>query len=118
MNAPHQRTIVYVDGFNFYYGAVRGTPWEWLDLPALFRLVLPAQTQLEKVKYFTARVQPTANDPRANVRQDAYLRALQAHCHIVELYYGHFPSIRSSTKDSAYHHHAQPRRKDQVTAAW
>lgn len=22
------RTIVYVDGFNFYYGAVRGTPWK------------------------------------------------------------------------------------------
>jgi 6-hydroxy-3-succinoylpyridine 3-monooxygenase len=25
------RTIVYIDGYNLYYGAVRGTPWKWLD---------------------------------------------------------------------------------------
>jgi 6-hydroxy-3-succinoylpyridine 3-monooxygenase len=28
------RTIVYVDGFNFYYGTMRGTLWKWLDLQA------------------------------------------------------------------------------------
>ena len=37
------RTIVYVDGFNFYYGEVRGTPWKWLDLAALFQKVLGRQ---------------------------------------------------------------------------
>jgi type I restriction enzyme M protein len=26
------RTFVYVDGFNLYYGAVRGTPFKWLNL--------------------------------------------------------------------------------------
>lgn len=26
------RTIVYVDGFNLYYGAVRGTTHKWLDI--------------------------------------------------------------------------------------
>ncbi len=25
-------TNVYVDGFNFYYGAVKGTPYKWLDI--------------------------------------------------------------------------------------
>ena len=34
------RTFVYVDGFNLYYGALKGTPWKWLDLPALFAKVL------------------------------------------------------------------------------
>ena len=34
------RTIVYVDGFNLYYGAVRGTPYKWLDLRALFTRIL------------------------------------------------------------------------------
>ena len=29
------RTFVYVDGFNLYYGALKSTPWKWLDLPAL-----------------------------------------------------------------------------------
>jgi len=84
------RTIVYVDGFNFYYGAVRGTPWKWLDPVALFQKVLGPQNKLVNVKYFTARVRPSPSDPDVNVRQDTYLRALKAHCPLVELYYGHF----------------------------
>ncbi len=28
-------TIVYIDGFNLYYGAVKGAPYKWLDLEAL-----------------------------------------------------------------------------------
>jgi len=84
------RTIVYVDGFNFYYGQVRGTPWKWLDLEALFRTVLGPQNKLTRVKYFTARVQPTPKDPNVHVRQDAYFRALIAHCPLIEIHYGHF----------------------------
>jgi hypothetical protein len=57
------RTIVYVDGFNFYYGQLRGTPWKWLDLVRLFEMVLGPQNDLVKVKYFTAKVQPTIHDP-------------------------------------------------------
>ena len=26
------RTIVYVDGFNFYYGVLKNTRYKWLDL--------------------------------------------------------------------------------------
>ncbi len=25
------RTYIYIDGFNFYYGAVKDTPYKWLD---------------------------------------------------------------------------------------
>ncbi|HET7922708.1 MAG TPA: NYN domain-containing protein, partial [Gammaproteobacteria bacterium] len=84
------RTIVYVDGFNFYYGEVRGTPWKWLDPIALFQKVLGQQNNLIRLKYFTARVQPTASDPDVHVRQGAYLTALQAYCPLVELHFGHF----------------------------
>lgn len=90
MPNPPYRTIVYVDGFNFYYGEVRGTPWKWLDPVSLFQKVLGPQNQLTKIKYYTARVQPSADDPKVNVRQDAYLRALRAYCPLVELHYGHF----------------------------
>jgi uncharacterized LabA/DUF88 family protein len=90
VNTPPYRTIVYVDGFNFYYGAVRGTRWKWLDPVALFRNVLGPQNSLVRLKYFTARVRPSPSDPNVNVRQDAYLRALQAYCPLVELYFGHF----------------------------
>lgn len=86
---PH-RTIVYIDGFNFYYGQVRDSPWKWLDPVSLFQKVLGTDNKLVKVKYFTARVQPSPRDPSVNIRQDAYLRALQAHCPLVELHFGHF----------------------------
>lgn len=90
MTKPPYRTIVYVDGFNFYYGEVRGTPWKWLDPEALFRNLLGPQNQLVKIRYFTARVQPSPSDPNINVRQDTYLRALTAHCPLIDLQYGHF----------------------------
>ena len=90
MTKPSYRTIVYVDGFNFYYGTVRSTPWKWLDPVAVFRNTLGPQNRLVKLKYFTARVQPSTSDPDVNVRQDAYLRALQSYCPLVELHYGHF----------------------------
>lgn len=84
------RTIVYIDGFNFYYGAVRGTPWKWLDPVSLFQKLLGPQNQLVKIRYFTARVQPSPSDPQVNVRQETYLRALQACCPLVQLHFGHF----------------------------
>jgi hypothetical protein len=102
MEAPRHRTIVYVDGFNFYYGAVRGTPWKWLDPSVLFRHLLGPQNRLVKVKYFTARVQPSPSNPSVSVRQDTYLRALTAHCPLVELYFGHFLRHRISME------HANP----------
>jgi len=100
MPKPASRTIVYVDGFNFYYGEVRGTPWKWLDPVAMFQKVLGPQNKLMKVKYFTARVRPSPSDPSVNVRQDAFLRALQAHCPLVELHYGHFLRHRISMENA------------------
>ena len=90
MSVTSLRTIVYVDGFNFYYGQTRGTPWKWLDPEALFEKVLGPRNLLVKLKYFTARVQPSPRDPDVNVRQDAYLRALTAHCRRTEIHFGHF----------------------------
>lgn len=74
------RTMVYVDGFNMYYGCLRKTPYKWLDLCALFDRTIPPNHTLAKVKYFTARVSSLPNDPDAPLRQNVYLRALEAHC--------------------------------------
>jgi len=95
-----RRTIVYIDGFNFYYGEVRGTHWKWLDPIALLHKVLGSQNELVKVKYFTARVQPSPRDPNVNIRQDAYLRALRAYCPLIELHYGHFSRHRISMENA------------------
>lgn len=66
---------VYIDGFNVYYGAVRGTPYKWLDLRALCERAL-SNHAVHRVKYFTADVKPRPNDPDQPNRQKAYLNAL------------------------------------------
>jgi uncharacterized LabA/DUF88 family protein len=65
-----------VDGFNLYYGAVKGTAWRWLDIECLCRCLLPRDT-LNRIRYFTARVAARPDDPQAPQRQEAYLRALR-----------------------------------------
>lgn len=70
------RANLYIDGFNLYYGALRGTPWKWLDLGCLGRRLLPGH-DLVRIRYFTARVSATAGDPGAPQRQHCYLRALR-----------------------------------------
>ena len=56
------KTFVYVDAFNLYYGAVKGTSYKWLDILALCRVMIP-KNDVVCIKYFTARVQPRQNDP-------------------------------------------------------
>ena len=56
------RTFVYVDGFNLYYGALKGTSWKWLDLVALCEMVLQQHHRILKVEYFTARVSGSGAD--------------------------------------------------------
>ena len=84
------RTYIYVDGFNLYYGALKDTPYKWLDLVGLFRDILKPHHNILRIKYFTARVKAHPNDPSKPQRQGVYLRALQHHCPEVEIYFGHF----------------------------
>lgn len=86
--AKRPQTIVYIDGFNFYYGAVKGTQYKWLDFEALCQRLL-ARDHLVKIRYFTARVAARPDDPQRASRQDTYLRALAA-LPLVEIHYGHF----------------------------
>jgi uncharacterized LabA/DUF88 family protein len=80
-------TGVYVDGFNLYYGALKGTRYRWLDLEALCRHLLPNET-IAVIRYFSARVSGRV-DTGAPVRQDMYLRALRT-LPRVELHFGTF----------------------------
>ncbi len=70
------KTIVYVDGFNLYYGCLKNTPYRWLNLLTLSQNLLKTSTIVE-IKYFTARVVARSHDPQQPNRQDLYLRALQ-----------------------------------------
>ena len=73
------RTVVYVDGYNLYYGLLRGTKLKWLDLVALFEShVLAPETELIEVRYYTAPVLARmCDDPESPRRQRIYLQALR-----------------------------------------
>ena len=73
------RTVVYVDGYNLYYGLLRNTTLKWLDLFALFRdHVLDSEAGLIQVRYYTAPVLGRMCDsPESPQRQRRYLQALR-----------------------------------------
>jgi hypothetical protein len=67
---------VYIDGFNFYYCAIKNTPYKWINLLSLCNILFPSTT-ISKIKYFSARVKSLPHDPGAPTRQDTYWRALR-----------------------------------------
>jgi len=73
MNLPKSRTIIYVDGLNLYYGALKGTSYKWLDLEQLFKL-LRNDDDIVSIKYFTTLV----SGRESRVDQEVYLKALSA----------------------------------------
>lgn len=75
------KTAVYIDGYNLYYGRLRGTSFKWLDVVQLFQSLLLARDQserLEKVNLFTAHALANfSTNGKASVEaQSAYHRAL------------------------------------------
>ena len=73
------RTIVYVDGYNLYYGLLRKSKLKWLDLYALFNdHVLDDKAKLLEVRYYTAPVLGRmSDDPQSTQRQRQYIQALK-----------------------------------------
>ena len=67
---------IYIDGFNLYYGSLRGTQYKWLNPMTMCRLLFPRDT-INKIKYFTARVSARPSDPDQPIRQNTYFRALR-----------------------------------------
>ena len=50
------RVNVYVDGLNLYNGALRGTPYRWLDLQKLSQALLKPDDEIHRIRYFTALI--------------------------------------------------------------
>ena len=83
------RTSIYIDGFNLYYGAVKGTAYKWLDFHAAFTMLLQPHHRITAINYFTAQVSGK-RDPQQPVRQQTYWRALQASTPTFHLFKGSF----------------------------
>jgi uncharacterized LabA/DUF88 family protein len=85
------RTYIYIDGFNFFYGAVKNTPYKWLNFKKLFESLLAPDHQILSIKYFTAIVTGKI-DPDQPIRQKTFIRALKKYIPEISVYYGEFLS--------------------------
>jgi len=84
------KTIVYIDGFNLYYNALKYSSAKWLDIMAFCKTVLSQKNSIVKIKYFTANISEREDSSGAANRQKIYLKALQAHIPEIEIIRGHF----------------------------
>ncbi len=90
------KTIFYIDGFNFYFSAVKGTHLRWINFDALFRRIFP-KNEISAIKYFTAKVDALPSDPDQPLRQQVYWRALKTLPNF-EIHCGHFRTRRKRAK--------------------
>ena len=84
------RVIVYIDGFNLYYG-LKAKGWKnlyWLNLQSMALHLLKPGQSLVRTKYFTSIVKQPADKNR---RQAAFLDALRTLSEI-GLFFGHYLS--------------------------
>ncbi len=102
-------TDVFIDGLNFYYGAVKDSPYRWLDLRRLAENVLP-EHRIGRIYYFTTIVQERPAGGSQPIRQRVYLRALST-IPALEIHLGVFktqklwlPVADSRTGPSIFHH--------------
>lgn len=90
------KTIFYVDGFNFYYSAVKGTPLRWLNFQILFERLFP-KNEIAAIKYFSAEVDQMPGNPAQALRQQVYWRALRTLPNF-EIHLGHFRTRQVQAK--------------------
>lgn len=82
-----ERIIVYIDGFNLYFGMKQAgfDNFKWLNIRALSESLLKPGQEIVGIKYFTSRV---SNNPDKQKRQSTYIEALETVG--IKTYYGHY----------------------------
>lgn len=84
-----ERVIVYVDGFNLYFG-IKASGFDnskWLDIDKLAKSLLKPNQALVRIKYFTSRL---SNNPDKQKRQTTYIEAIESTG--IKVFYGHYQS--------------------------
>lgn len=90
-----ERVVVYVDGFNLYFGLIEAglQKCKWLDIEQLVNNLLKPNQELKKIKYFTSRV---GNNPEKQKRQTTYIEALETKN--IQVFYGHYQTNKTECK--------------------
>ncbi len=108
MSQNPEKVMVYIDGFNLYFGIKDQFPaLKWLDVHSLGQSLLEPNQILAGVKYFTARI---SGNPQKVGRQNTYLRALQTTP--TQLIYGHY---KSSTATCTNCGHLRTKNEEKMT---
>lgn len=92
------RTSIYVDGFNLYFGALKGTPYKWLDIHAMCAALLNPENEITAIKYFTAYVSGTPQNQKRALDQQIYVRALRRMTPNLEVITGQFATHEVTKK--------------------
>ena len=109
---------MYVDGYNFYYGLLSGTPYKWLNLKSLLQALLrehEPEAELIGVKFFTSDVLTNlARHGQDSQRaQQIYHRALQTQgVALIKGFHSLSPSLMPMRDP------AQPKNYDCEVAVW
>jgi len=83
------RVVVYIDGFNLYYRALKRTAYKWLDLDALCRSILQKTPNVVEINYYTAKVKQLDPSFTDQSDQEEYLRALKTIPNL-KIHFGNF----------------------------
>ncbi len=84
-----KKAMVYVDGFNLYFGILQGSPGlKWLNLQSFMDFLRPDE-EIVGVHYFTALVDPQKHLSVSRDRQKRYLLALES-CSRVKIVRGKY----------------------------
>ncbi|WP_339145164.1 NYN domain-containing protein [Pseudoalteromonas galatheae] len=81
------KTRIYIDGYNLYFGCLKGTPYKWLNLVSLSERLLKRSGERDSildekigVKFFTAEISgKAASDKNSLNDQRSYHLALHIH---------------------------------------
>lgn len=94
----NERVVVYIDGFNLYFGITSTYPdLKWLNVELLAKNLLKPHQTLVSVKYFTSRVK---NNPSKEKRQRVYISALETTN--TSFVYGHYKSKQKKCSSCKY----------------
>ena len=112
-----ERVIVYIDGFNLYFG-LKSAAYEkylWLDLERFAREIInPHTQQLVKTRYFTARI---SQPPSKALRQGAYLDALKEHSPNLSIHFGKYQTTTKTCRLCGHTHDLSSEKMTDVNIA-
>src|SRR6266853_4091709 len=110
-----ENVIVYIDGFNLYFG-LKSAGWArflWLDLCKMSKRLLKPHQKLVAVKYFTSRIR-LPHDKAS--RQNKFLEALET-LHDLEIFYGNYQINRRTCRRCGQADHVPNEKMSDVNIA-